>query len=188
MVGVVVALTFLTGVESVIGLNPFYYWNDGTLNPVPARQNAAGVAMNHGPVNWIELAHEVHELQKTAGASLVVADSTDAAAALSFYLPNNPTVYLVNRDDSRLTQFDFWAQYWDSASAGDSIIFVTRSSDDVPDSLKKDFQGVSSATDQPVPDAIADWHFWKCEAFQEGNHGSAQKTDEKMSNQDALPK
>ncbi len=123
-------------------------------------------------------------LQKENGASLVIASNAQAASALSFYLPNNPAVYVV-RENKEITQFDFWAPFWDSAAAGDSAIFVTQG--DIPADLKKSFDGVVPATDEPLPEVVQTWRFYKCANFKDTPEG-ASSGPPRTTNDEPLPK
>ena len=178
------ALMLITAGESLMGLNPFYHLSDWTFSRISPGKNSVSFLMDPSPVAWRDLASEVHYLQKENGASLVITATPQAASALSFYLPNNPAVYMLSNGKD-LTQFDFWQPYTDSATAGDSFILVTQ--DDPPDDLKKHFAAVVPATDEPLPDSVAGWHFFKCVSFIQNTDG-ASNGPPRNSDSEPLPK
>ena len=82
------------------------------------------------------------QMQREVGANLIITDSPATASELSFYLPHHPSIYVDEKQDV-ITQFDFWPQYTDAASANDSALFITRSEDNVPPAdLARNFASV----------------------------------------------
>ena len=82
-------------------------------------------------ISWRNLADQMAQAQREAGANLIITDSIYTASALSFYMPRNPAIY-VEDGPAIITQFDFWPHYNEAASPNDSALYLTRSNDAQP--------------------------------------------------------
>jgi 4-amino-4-deoxy-L-arabinose transferase-like glycosyltransferase len=109
---VAVGALALAGLQSLIGLNPFYL--APSLNGkgyqvmrTQSGENVTGFYSSKRQVSWRILADAVQNLQRDQGATLIIADSPETASALCFYLPRNPFVYLEGKPGV-ITHFDFW--------------------------------------------------------------------------------
>jgi len=194
----VIGVMILAGLQSLGGLNPFYFVSKGDghgyqIKRTQSGENVTDFQGHHRNQSWRTLADAVQSLQRDLGATLVITDTPETASALSFYLPRNPAVYVEDRDNV-ITQFDFWPGYDQSASPNDSAIFISRSTDpsrpaDPPSAqLFKDFASVTQVEDPPLPDFEKSWDIWNCQKFIGSGDGQGQVPNNSMPEHDALPK
>ena len=196
---IALAVLICAGVQSLAGLNPFYFAGkaDGRgyqLRRTQNGENVTGFYTAKRQVSWRNLADAVQSLQRDLGATLIITDSPETASALSFYLPHNPFVYVEDKPDV-ITHFDFWPGYDQSASPNDSALFIghsTRGSDqaDPPsDEVKKDFVSVTREEDPPLPGFDKSWDIWNCQNFVgSGSQTAGEVQTSPMHESDALPK
>lgn len=182
----------LAAVQSLAGLNPFYFWHDESRGWQVLRtssgENVTGFYASKRQISWRNLADEMTQMQREVGANLIITDSTGTAAALSFYMPRNPTIYVEGNPDE-VTQFDFWPHYNEAASPNDSALFITRSGETTPPvDLVRNFASVQQMDDPPLPDFDKSWNIWSCQKFTgEGLPAGSAETGP-MRESDALPK
>jgi hypothetical protein len=185
--------------QTLAGLNPFYLAPRLDSHGYEVRRLRAGdnlpslfAADRH--ISWRTLAEGVRSLQQDEGATLLIADSPEAASALSFYLPHNPFVYVAARPDT-ITQFDFWDGYASSASPNDSALYLAHSTNSAhpanppsPD-IYRNFASVKAIDDPPLPDFDKSWDIWSCQNFV-GSPGqnAADRQATPIKDTDALPK
>ncbi len=185
-------ILFLAAAQSVAGLNPFYFYHDEgrgwQIRRTISGENVTGFYASKRRISWRTLADQLAQMQRDAGANLIITDSTGTAGALSFYLPHNPTIYL-DDDSGAVTQFDFWPHYNEAASPNDSALFITRSEDKtVPADLQRNFSSVEELEDPPLPDFDKAWNIWNCQKFVgEGLPAGSAETGP-MRESDSLPK
>jgi 4-amino-4-deoxy-L-arabinose transferase-like glycosyltransferase len=86
------------------------------------------------------LAREVSLAQEQFGATFIIADQYSWASLLSFYLPNQPQVFLPSMVGIQ-NQFSFWSDYSDGYWGHDAL-FVTESNY-VPEQLKREFTSIA---------------------------------------------
>lgn len=194
----VVGVMIVAGLQSLIGLNPFYLvpkeeGHGYEIKRTQSGENITDFYGRHRNLSWRNLADAVGSLQRDLGATLVITDNPETASALSFYLPRNPQVYVEERPNT-ITQFDFWSGYDQSASPNDSAIFISHSTDperpgDAPSAqIMKDFASVTEVDDPPLPDFERSWDIWNCQKFIGGNGSSGEVQGNPMPEHDALPK
>jgi hypothetical protein len=192
----VVGVMILAGLQTLVGLNPYYYSKVDGRDVIKRTQSGETVIdfqRRHRDQSWRTLADAVQSLQRDLGATLVITDTPETASALSFYLPRNPAVYVEDRDNV-ITQFDFWPGYDQSASPNDSAIFISHSTDpnrpaDPPTAqIYKDFASVTQVDDPPLPDFEKSWDIWSCQRFIGSGEGQGQVQANPMPEHDALPK
>ena len=177
--------------QSLAGLNPFYLFakSDGQgyqFRRMVSGDNVTGFEESKRELSWRNFADEIQRMQADQGATLLITDNPNTAAALSFYLPHNPFVYVESRSDL-ITHFDFWTQYDESASPNDSALFITRTNEPPPPDLFRDFTTVTEIDDPPLPEFDRTWNIWSCKNFR----GTGQPTTGRsapLPESDALPK
>jgi hypothetical protein len=177
----------LAAVESLAGFRSFHLPR-GEGRPIAqamGEQVLAGLGAPTERSSWRNLADQMVQMQRDTGATLIITDSPATASELSFYMPHHPSIYV--EDVDTVTQFDFWPQYTDAASPNDSALFVTRSENEPPDDLKKNFTSVEALPDMPVPEFDKAWNLWNCQKFV-GTSQSAGIEASPMHESDALPK
>jgi undecaprenyl-diphosphatase len=185
-------------VQTLAGLNPFYFAprTDGhgsEVRRVRAGDGLPNLYSSHH-ISWRTLAEGVRRLQQDEGATLLIADSPEAASALSFYLPRNPFVYVAQRPD-HLTQFDFWDGYASSASPNDSALYLAHSTNaehpanpPTPD-IYHNFATVKPIDDPPLPDFDKSWDIWSCQNFVgTAGQNAADQQATPIKDTDALPR
>jgi 4-amino-4-deoxy-L-arabinose transferase-like glycosyltransferase len=137
--------------------------------------------------SWRTLADQIVQMQREVGANLIITDSVNTASALSFYLPRHPSIYVEEKPDE-VTQFDFWPQYTDAASANDSALFLTRSTETQPRAdLAKNFSSVTALPDMDAPEFDKAWNMWNCQKYV-GQAEPAGNEATPMHETDSLPK
>ena len=194
----VFGVMIIAGLQSLAGLNPFYYTPKGEGRGIEIKRTQSGdyVTDFYGHrryQSWRNLADAVQSLQRDLGATLVITDKPETASALSFYLPRNPLVYVEDQPNV-ITQFDFWPGYDQSASPNDSAIFISHSTNpslpaDPPSAqIFKDFASVTQVEDPPLPDFEKSWDIWSCQKFVGTGEGDGQVQSNPMPEHDALPK
>jgi 4-amino-4-deoxy-L-arabinose transferase-like glycosyltransferase len=109
------------------GLLPLARW--GIPDPTDRARGARNLAL------------QVHELQQTHGAALLIGRRYQTASLLSFYLPGRPTVYTPSSDRIE-HQFSFWTGYRDFLTGETSALYVSDGSEGPPDSLRREFAEV----------------------------------------------
>jgi 4-amino-4-deoxy-L-arabinose transferase-like glycosyltransferase len=181
----------LAALQSLAGLSPFYLVSKSDngghqIHRTRSGENVSAFDADKSRISWRNLAEVVERLQQEQGATLIITDTPETASALSFYLPHNQFVYV---ESQKITQFDFWPHYDESASPNDSAIYVTRSNDAAPpQEIVKNFASVDAIPDPPFPEFDKAWNIWSCQKF----IGSGQATHEMqatpMPEHDALPK
>ncbi len=185
-------------VQTVAGLNPFYVDTKANGHGYRLRRTQSAENMTNyfdasrRQVSWRNLADAIQILQRDVGATLIIADTPETAAALSFYLPRNPFVYVQSKPDT-ITHFDFWPGYDQSATPNDSALYLTHESAEHPAdppsaALTKDFAEVTRVEDPPLPDFDKGWEIWNCQHFVGSGQGPAEVPTEPMPEHDALPK
>jgi 4-amino-4-deoxy-L-arabinose transferase-like glycosyltransferase len=196
MCGVVL---ILAAIQSLAGLNPFYFApkSDGhryALRRTFSGENVTSFYASKRQISWRNLADAVQGLQRDLGATLVIADSPETASALSFYLPHNPFVYVESKPN-QITHFDFWPGYAQSASPNDSALFIGHSTSpdhpaDRPSAdIVKDFASVTLVDDPPLPGFDKSWDIWSCQNFTgSGSQSAGEVPTNPMHDSDALPK
>ncbi|HEY8965988.1 MAG TPA: glycosyltransferase family 39 protein [Candidatus Methylacidiphilales bacterium] len=110
------------------------------------------------------LADEVDRLQREVGAGIIVTERARDAALLQFYLPLHPFVHVVPGKPGlarTLTQFDFWSGYASDVGEATNVLLMLRS-DQVPETVRKDFAAIRPLPPIPIPEA-APYHFFLCE-------------------------
>jgi hypothetical protein len=187
--------------QTLIGLNPFYFASKSEGNGREIRRSRSG---EHLPwfyagkrhTSWRNLADAVQSLQQDegVGATLLITDDPETASALSFYLPHNPFVY-VEEKPNVITHFDFWPGYAQSASPNDSALFIAHSTNpdhpaDPPSpDIVRNFASVSPIPDPPLPDFDKTWDVWNCQNFiGTGAQSPGEVQTNPMRDSDALPK
>lgn len=187
-----VAIYVLAGVQSLAGLNPFYFehkleGSGWTIRRTHSGENVTSFYTAKRQISWRGLAEQLQRLQQEEGATLIITDLPGPASALSFYLPRNQFVYVESRPDT-ITHFDFWPQYDDSASPNDSALYVTKSDGPPPPDLVKNFASVTPL-DEPVSSNVdKSWNIWSCQKFIATEpSGNAASATTPMHESDALP-
>jgi len=178
--------------QSIIGLNPFYVASrtDGSgyeILRTRSGENVTGFNPDKRQISWRNVADHVVQIQRDVGATLVITDSTSMASALSFYLPRNPFVYVVDKPEV-ITQFDFWPSYDQSASPNDSALFISQSNDQPPADLVKNFTSVTLMDDPPFSDFEKSWSIWNCQQFIGSGQNAGAAQAKAMPDSEALPK
>ena len=186
------AVLGLAAVQSLAGLNPFYFApkSDGhgyQLRRTQSGENVTSFYASKRQVSWRNLADTVQGLQRDLGATLIITDTPETASALSFYLPRNPFVYVQDKPKI-ITHFDFWPGYSQSASPNDSALFITRSNDAAPADLAKNFASVTELENPPLPDPDKSWNIWNCQNFIGSGEAAGAVQTNPMRDSDALPK
>jgi hypothetical protein len=195
---VVVAVLAAAGLQSLIGLNPFYL--APSLNGkgyqilrTQSGENVNGFDAAKRQISWRNLADAVQNLQRDQGATLIIADSPETASALSFYLPRNPFVYVENKPGI-ITHFDFWPHYDESASPNDSALFIghATAADGEADPplpyIVEDFAAVKAIEDPPLPNFDRSWKIWICQNFIGSSEPAATSQGRPAFDSGALPK
>lgn len=182
----------LAGIQSLSGLNPFYLSakSDGhgyRIRRTQSGENATSFYTDKRQISWRNLADQMVQMQRDAGATLIITDTPETASALSFYLPRNPFVYVEDKPGV-ITHFDFWPHYDESASPNDSALYITRSNDPAPADLVKDFASVTPIDDPPLPDFDKGWNIWNCQRFTGSEQAPNPSPTHSMPDSDALPK
>jgi len=172
LAGIVLACACL---QTLAGLSPFVFTPkpDGSgyvLKRSRSGENVAGFTAHGRQVSWRELSEAVHSMQADQGATLLITDTPETAAALSFYLPHNPLVYVEDKPGV-ITQFDFWNNYAQNASPNDSALYIARSTNpDYPadppsEALANNFAHMLLLEDPPLPEFDKSWDIWICQNF-----------------------
>jgi hypothetical protein len=172
LAGIVLACACL---QTFAGLSPYFFVPkpDGSgyvLKRSRSGENVAGFTAHGRQISWRNLAEAVHAMQADQGATLLITDTPDTAAALSFYLPHNPLVYVEDKPGV-ITQFDFWNSYAQNASPNDSALYIARSTnpdhpaDPPSEELAKNFASVQPVEDPPLPESDKSWDVWICQNF-----------------------
>jgi hypothetical protein len=188
----------LAGLQSLIGLNPFYFapslnGNSYQILRTQSGENVTSFAAAKRQISWRNLADAVQSLQRDQGATLIIADSPETASALCFYLPRNPFVYVENKPGI-ITNFDFWPHYDESASPNDSALFIAHSTDpDLPadpplPDVVRDFAAVTAIDDPPLPNFNRSWRIWTCQNFIGSSEPAAATQARPTYDSGALPK
>lgn len=189
----------IAAVQSLAGLNPFYFAPKGdghgfALRRTQSGQNATSFYASKRQISWRNLADAVQSMQRDLGATLIITDSPETASALSFYLPHNPFVYVEGKPDV-ITHFDFWPGYAQSASPNDSAIYIGHSTNpghpaDPPSpDIFSDFAAVTPVDDPPLPGFDKSWDVWNCQNFTDtGSQPANAAQTNPMRDSDALPK
>lgn len=185
-------VVIFAALQSLIGLSPFYMTAkpDGQgyqIQRTKSGENVTGFYSEKRQISWRNLADHVVQVQRDVGATLVITDSTPMASALSFYLPRNPFVYVVSKPDV-ITQFDFWPDYDQSASPNDSALFISRSNDQPPADLVKNFASVTQMDDPSFHDFDKSWSIWNCQQFVGSGQATGVNQTKPMPDNEALPK
>ncbi|MGC3988896.1 MAG: glycosyltransferase family 39 protein [Chthoniobacteraceae bacterium] len=110
-----------------------------------------------------DLAAQIEQLQKTTGASFIVANKYMTASLLSFYLPDHPTTFMPV-DTPPFNQFIIWPTYREKFTTG-SALYVSDFAK-VPKSLKADFphlQPIAEIHTQQDGRSIGVFHVYWCE-------------------------
>jgi 4-amino-4-deoxy-L-arabinose transferase-like glycosyltransferase len=181
----------LAGLQSLAGLNPFYFAPklDGQgwqIRRSQSGENVTSFYVSKRQISWRNLADEIVRLQQQEGATLVITDTPNTASALSFYLPHNQFVYVEGRPDV-ITHFDFWPRYDESASPNDSALYVTQSNEPPRPSLIRSFASVMPLDETTDSGFEKSWNIWSCQKFisQESSGGPVQTAP--MHESDSLP-
>jgi hypothetical protein len=193
LAGIVLACAFL---QSLVGLSPFVFVPkpDGSgyvLKRSRSGDNVAGFSTRSRQISWRNLAEAVRTMQADQGATLLITNSPETAAALSFYLPRNPLVYVEPRPGV-ITQFDFWNSYAQNASPNDSALYIARSTNpdhaaDPPlEETAKNFATVQPLDDPPLPEFDKAWDIWICQNFI-GSPGQSSAEVPSMHDAESLP-
>jgi hypothetical protein len=193
LAGIVLACALL---QSIAGLSPFVFVPkaDGSgyvLKRSRSGENVADFYSRGRQVDWRNLAEAVRQMQADQGATLLITDSPQTAAALSFYLPHNPLVYVEDKPGV-ITQFDFWNSYTQNASPNDSALYIARSTnpdhpaDPPSEETAKNFASVQPLEDPPLPEFDKSWDIWTCQNFI-GSGNQAVNDVQPMHESDALP-
>jgi 4-amino-4-deoxy-L-arabinose transferase-like glycosyltransferase len=182
----------LAAVQSLAGLNPFYFYHDEgrgwQVRRTSSGENVTGFYASKRQISWRNLAEQMTQMQREVGANLIITDSTGTASALSFYMPHNPTIYVEGNPDV-VTQFDFWAHYNEAASPNDSALFITRSEEkNPPAELVRNFSSVVQMDDPPLPDFDKAWNIWNCQKFIGESLPTGSAETGPMRESDSLPK
>lgn len=186
-------------IQTFVGLNPFYFGAKADGEEYRLLRTRSGEHLSRfyagkKHTSWRNLADAVQSLQQDTGvgATLLITDNPETAAALSFYLPRNPFVYVEERPNV-ITQFDFWAGYDQSASPNDSALYIAHSTNSKhpanppsPD-IFKNFATVTQIPDPPLPDFDKTWDVWNCQNFI-GIGGQGPTPANEMHDTDPLPK
>ena len=88
-----------------------------------------------------DLARQVARAQQELGAAFVICGGYQVAALMSFYLPGQPTAFIVDEPGIQ-NQFSLWPGYGASRRAGESAIFVGKSPV-APEELAPQFESVA---------------------------------------------
>ncbi len=108
--------------------------------------------------SWRAVAEEGHRLKREKGATFFLATAPETAGALSFYLPQQPPVYLVHDKQRELSQFDFWPDYRDFSN--DEAILILPTPEPVPAAMHE-FGAVEPIVDVFLPDPTREqWAFY----------------------------
>jgi 4-amino-4-deoxy-L-arabinose transferase-like glycosyltransferase len=176
--------------QTLAGLSPFAFVPkpDGgyVLKRSRSGNNIANFHSHGREISWRNLAEAVRTMQADQGATLLITDSPETAAALSFYLPHNPLVYVQPRNGV-ITQFDFWNSYVANASPNDSALYIARSTNpahpaDAPsEETQHNFANVQALDDPPLPEFDKAWDIWICQNFiGSGNQSAAEAPSSPM--------
>lgn len=196
---IAVLVMICAAVQSLTGLNPFYFApkSDGhgfALRRTQSGENVADFYSSKRQISWRNLADAVQSLQRDLGATLIITDTPETASALSFYLPHNPFVYVEDKP-GLITHFDFWPGYAQSASPNDSAIFIGHSTSmngpaDPPSAdIVKNFASVTPVDDPQLPGFDKSWDIWNCQNFiGSGGQTTVDVQANPMHDSDALPK
>jgi len=182
------AVLVLAMLETLVGIQSFYIprGEPGPFSRRIGEQVLAGLGTPAERSSFRNLADQMVQMQRDLGANLIITDSPATASALSFYMPHHPSIY-VDEKENVVTQFDFWPQYTDAASSNDSALFITRSADDPPDDLKKNFSSVTPLPDMPTPEFDKAWNLWNCQKFVGASEPAGAEATP-MHETDSLPK
>lgn len=195
LAGVVLACALL---QSLAGLSPYVFEPkpDGQGYALKRSHSGDNIAnfFSHGRhISWRNLADAVARMQADQGATLLITDSPQTAAALSFYLPHNPLVYLEAKPGV-ITQFDFWNSYTQNASPNDSALYIARSTNpDHPanppsEELARNFAHLQPLEDPPLPEFDKSWDVWVCQNFVgSGTQAAGDVQSNPMHESDSLP-
>ena len=186
------AIFILAGLQSLLGLNPFYFapklgGQGYELRRTESGENVTGFYARKRQVSWRNLADQLQRLQQDEGATLLITDAPRTASALSFYLPHNPFVYVEQPADV-ITHFNFWPHYDESASPNDSALYITASTDHPSKDLAKDFASVSALDAPPSSGYDKSWNIWNCQKFIGTGQTSGHDATVPMHESDPLPK
>ena len=182
----------LAGLQSMAGLNPFYFaarlgGGGVELRRTLSGENVTSFYAGKRQVSWRNLADQIQRLQQDQGATLLITDQPHVASALSFYLPRNPFVY-VESPHNVITQFNFWPRYDESASPNDSALFITASNEHPPRDLVQNFASVDPLEEPPSSGFDKSWNIWSCQKFVGSGQTNGQDLAVPMHESDALPK
>lgn len=67
---------------------------------------------------------EVSRLQQSSGANYIVSDRAGTASLLSFYLPDQPTVYIPYKEGA-IHQFSLWPSYVETQTGENSALYLS---------------------------------------------------------------
>jgi hypothetical protein len=195
LAGIVLACALL---QTLSGLSPFIFVPkpDGSgyaLKRSLSGDNVASYFSRSRPVSWRNLAEAVRDMQADQGATLLITDTPQTAAALSFYLPHNPLVYVEARPGV-ITQFDFWNGYTQNASPNDSALYIARSTnpdhpaDPPSEETAENFAHVEPLDDPPLPEFDKTWDVWICQNFiGSGEQSASDAPARPMHDSESLP-
>ena len=184
--------------QSLFGLSPFYLAAkpDGQgyqIRRTQSGENVNGFYADKRQISWRNLADGIQGLQRDLGATLVITDTPETAAALSFYLPRNPFVYVETKPDV-VSHFDFWTHYDEAATPNDSALYIShstdpsRSSDPPSADIVKNFTEVTAVDDPSLPDFDKSWDIWNCQKFIGTSQSPTESQARPMPDSEALPK
>jgi hypothetical protein len=182
----------VAGLQSLAGLNQYYLTRDEgrgwEIQRLTGGENVTGFDAHKRMISWRNLADQMAQTQREAGASLIITDSINSASALSFYMPHHPAIYVEDGPDF-ITQYDFWPHYNEAASPNDSALYLTRSNDAQPPAeLVKNFASVEQMPDPPLPEFRESWNLWNCQKFIGDAQAAGAGEATPMRESDSLPK
>jgi 4-amino-4-deoxy-L-arabinose transferase-like glycosyltransferase len=185
------AVLALAAIQSLAGVLSFHSprGEGRTWARLVSGESVGGFQAGSGTkyTSWRALADQMVQMQREAGANLVITDSPLTASALSFYMPRHPSIYVLAQPGV-VTQFDFWQPYTEAASPNDSALYLTRSTDPQPPAeLAKNFSSVTQMPDMPDPEDAKTWNLWSCQTFV-GQPQPAGAEATPMHETDSLPK
>jgi hypothetical protein len=110
---------------------------------------------------------EVSRLQKSCGANYIVANRYPTASLLSFYMPDQPTVYLPY-DRHVTSQFSFWLGYDETLTGENSALYLSDQRQLPPPSFVRQFHRVDylkKLDARHSGDLIRAYHAYFCDTF-----------------------
>lgn len=164
------SILLLAAIQSLAGIKTFYKFHSENwqghrpLIRVLSDEALAGLEGGVGGPSWRALADQMVQMQREAGANLIITDHPSTASALTFYMPRHPAVYVEGNHDN-VTQFDFWQQYTDAASPNDSALYISRSSKPPLDEVRKTFSDMKQMPDMPDPEDAKEWNLYFLDKF-----------------------